>query len=448
MNNTKKDIFIILIIALFLLLIGVSYAFFTATITGRETTSTIVLSGGQMLIHYDNNSGEIIAENIYPREETWVTKSFTVTGTNTTDLKMKYKVGLDISSNTFPDGYLTYSLENTQADSGTPLPDKENKPIYGTGSLWFGEGLFVTGSNQVHAYTLNIYFKDTGLNQNDAQGASFAAKVAIVDNGTGELGKNITIDLGNQYTYTINHDPCIELFENQWNGGEELSDPNAIAMAEGLCTTGEFTDEYDTYTLEEALRNINITEEEAETEGIITITGSVPRTEPYAGFEYTDGPYIYRYKQAADNYRGEQNWDNFEEDGWGVVLTDSFNGTNLHANDDLVPASYINGKPIMYMNYMFSMCGNSQGICDYLNRIDFSQFDTSHVVSMERMFYSSVADSLDLSDFDTTNLENTVAMFVSADISSINLSNFIIKEPSTMFTNSTVEKIKFTNDKF
>ena len=77
----KKQKLIILLIALSLVLVctGLSFAFFTS-ISNNESASTIYAKGGTMNIVYANGSGNIVMENIYPKEEEWVNKTFTVTG--------------------------------------------------------------------------------------------------------------------------------------------------------------------------------------------------------------------------------------------------------------------------------------------------------------------------------------------------------------------------------
>ncbi len=177
----EKRYMILSIIAVLIASVSVSYAFFTARITGQETTSTIVLKGGEMSIHYSNLSSIIEVEDIYPRKEPWVIKNFTVTGTNTTNLNMKYSLWLDKNINTFPDNYLTYSLETVSFDSGSPVANLENEPIAGTGEELLGEGLFFTGSNVEHSYTFKIFFKDNGEDQSGAKNAKFAAKIDIHD---------------------------------------------------------------------------------------------------------------------------------------------------------------------------------------------------------------------------------------------------------------------------
>ena len=105
----KKNKIIILAIAFALVVVfsGVTYAFFTSAVSS-EDGSTIVAKGGTMNIVYDNGSGDIVMENIYPRDAAWVTKTFTVTGNNTTDLEMEYRVLLVTTSNSFNAGDLTY----------------------------------------------------------------------------------------------------------------------------------------------------------------------------------------------------------------------------------------------------------------------------------------------------------------------------------------------------
>ena len=89
--------------------VAISFAYFTALIEGNESTSTIYAEAGIMTITYENNSGELKIDNVYPREEAWITKTFTLTGNNTTDLMMNYVVGLKQEKSTFSSGSLTYT---------------------------------------------------------------------------------------------------------------------------------------------------------------------------------------------------------------------------------------------------------------------------------------------------------------------------------------------------
>ena len=77
-----------------------SYAFFTAGITGSESNSTIKARAGEMTINY-NGGANLELAGIYPSDIPWITKNFTVTGKNTTELVMYYKVRLIVDENTF-----------------------------------------------------------------------------------------------------------------------------------------------------------------------------------------------------------------------------------------------------------------------------------------------------------------------------------------------------------
>ena len=186
MDKKSKITIITSIVALAIVIITVTYAYFSARITGIESASTISLTAGTMGIHYEEGNEEVTFTNIYPKEEAWVTKTFTLTGNNATDLKMNYIVGLDIQTNTFQDGYLFYSLENTKNDGGTPIANKNYIKIASSGKQYFGYGQFLQGNGIEHKYTLKIYFPDTGKEQNEAQGAVFNAKIFVIDGGTEE----------------------------------------------------------------------------------------------------------------------------------------------------------------------------------------------------------------------------------------------------------------------
>ena len=99
-NDAKNTAIIIGLLTIFIVsIIGATYAFFTANMTGRETGTTITVTGGTLNIHMDG--GNIInLSNIFPRDEAWETKRFTVTGNNNTSLDMPYYLSGDGSLTT------------------------------------------------------------------------------------------------------------------------------------------------------------------------------------------------------------------------------------------------------------------------------------------------------------------------------------------------------------
>jgi hypothetical protein len=186
-NKNNVIITISLIGLMFTIFIGLSFAFFTSNLEGTESESTIITSSGTLSISYAEGDGSISIGNVYPREEAWLTKTFTLTGNNTTNLNMNYSVSLSIEENGFSSGDLTYSLTSEEASSGTVIEDKTDKSIGGVGNQTIGYGQFVKGTGITHTYTLSIYFKDNGKNQNASQGAVFSGKIVVNEAGTGDI---------------------------------------------------------------------------------------------------------------------------------------------------------------------------------------------------------------------------------------------------------------------
>ena len=137
-----------------------------------------------MGINYAGGSN-ITANGIHPSNEPAVTKNFTVTGNNTTGSIMGYSLSLVMDENTFSIGALKYKLTSTNTGgNGEVVPAiSEAKDLYiGPTTNLLGAGYFnQTSGNKVHTYKLEIYFPETGLNQNADQGKTFKAHIGISD---------------------------------------------------------------------------------------------------------------------------------------------------------------------------------------------------------------------------------------------------------------------------
>ena len=181
-ERKKLYIGILSVIVLVVTVVSVSYAYFTANITGIENASTISLSAGRMVISYaEDNFLEV--RNIYPREEEWATKRFALTGTNTTELDMEYNIYLNVESNTFSNNALTYTLNGYSPTENQDVVNVSNQtPIPNTlGPLLLGSGKFTEADGVIHNYVLKIYFPDTGIDQNTDQEKEIKAKINITD---------------------------------------------------------------------------------------------------------------------------------------------------------------------------------------------------------------------------------------------------------------------------
>ena len=177
-KNKQKRVMIYVMIISLICVVGVSYAFFTAGMSS-ETSTTVRADAGTMKITYDGGANINLA-GIYPKDDVWVTKTITVTGNNTTDAEMYYKLTLVVDSNTFKtDDPLQYELVSTNTSTnGEIIPNISKKDITGT-SIELGSGKFKKANNASHTYLLKIYYPKKATSQNANQGAAFSAHVEI-----------------------------------------------------------------------------------------------------------------------------------------------------------------------------------------------------------------------------------------------------------------------------
>ena len=177
-KKKQKRVMIYVMIISLICVVGVSYAFFTAGMSS-ETSTTVRADAGTMKITYDGGK-DINLAGIYPKDDVWATKTITVTGNNTTDAEMYYKLTLVVDSNTFKtDDPLQYELVSTNTSTnGEIIPNISKKDITGT-SIELGSGHFVKANNAKHTYLLKIYYPKKATSQNANQGAAFNAHVEI-----------------------------------------------------------------------------------------------------------------------------------------------------------------------------------------------------------------------------------------------------------------------------
>ena len=177
-KKKRKRVMIYVMIVSLICVVGVSYAFFTAGMSS-ETSTTVRADAGTMKITYSGGANINLA-GIYPKDDVWATKTITVTGNNTTDAEMYYKLTLVVDSNTFKtDDPLQYELVSTNTSTnGEIIPNISKTDITGT-SIELGKGHFAKANNAKHTYLLKIYYPKKTTSQNANQGAAFSAHVEI-----------------------------------------------------------------------------------------------------------------------------------------------------------------------------------------------------------------------------------------------------------------------------
>ena len=351
MTNKQKIVLLLVGLSLVLICGGLSFAFFS-TLTNNENASTIFAKGGTMKIVYANGSGNITMENIYPKEEAWVNKIFTVTGNNSTELNMEYRLYLVTTSNSFNAGDLTYSISGTSTNQADKLVEKANKPLAKAGEVLMGTGIFKS-KNSTHSYNLRIFYKETNEDQNSGQGKSFTGYVSI-NNGS-----------------NLAYDSLIapKNLDNDARWGNDSSKP---------AFNGPIT--------KEQVKSITFTN-----------SANVPANAVYSwdAGEKQDGTIMAYLLNKDENglydlYIGH--------DGKILLGSNSSGLFSGYKNVTTMDISNIDTSYVTNMAYMFA--GNKASSITGLNK-----FNTSKVTDMTGMFeFCSNVISLDLSSFDTSNV--------------------------------------------
>ena len=177
-KKKQKRVMIYVMIISLICVVGVSYAFFTAGMSS-ETSTTVRADAGTMKITYSGGANINLA-GIYPKDDVWATKTITVTGNNTTDAEMYYKLTLVVDSNTFKtDDPLQYELVSTNTSTNGEVIPTISKTDLTENSIELGSGHFVKANNAKHTYLLKIYYPKKTTSQNANQGAAFSAHVEI-----------------------------------------------------------------------------------------------------------------------------------------------------------------------------------------------------------------------------------------------------------------------------
>ena len=197
-NNTVM-LTIIGIATLLIAVVGATFAYFSATLTGTENEKEYTVRSATVGTQF-NGGPDITATGIYPKAEAWGTKTFSIKTTSTKGVSTKYRITLVIDDNdttadaTISDGAghikrfqanaLSYTLTASEANAATEgimptatetqIADPSQDIVFGEATIYGNDAVEVT-----QTYTLSMFFKDTGTDQNANQGAQFKAHISI-----------------------------------------------------------------------------------------------------------------------------------------------------------------------------------------------------------------------------------------------------------------------------
>ena len=181
--KNKSVIYLSVVLGL-LLIIGVSYAYFSIIVSGNEEAKDITVTTGNLSLFY-NSGPELKVDNIQPGYQ--LVKEFTVT--NTGDFDTEFDINMVDMINTIEKDELVFSLDCVSYEKYGQADQTEIGTCDGQGTTPFIYSEVPTsqklkGNNPIkvgvtNKYKLTITFVETGSVQNYNQGKKFVGKIQI-----------------------------------------------------------------------------------------------------------------------------------------------------------------------------------------------------------------------------------------------------------------------------
>ena len=383
--KNKKILFGTFIALLLLLTTGLSYAYFSTSVSGNNDAKDVVVETGTLKLVY-TDSPEIVAEHIKPGWST--TKVVTVKNTGTLDVSYNLvwqELTNEITNNELVISASCERLNSSNAVEGTCESITES-PV---GNNKIKKNISIE-SGITHKYTFTITLKEMNQGQDYNQNKKFNGVIGV------EEYKKITPT------------PIYCTFDGELTQGAEY-------------VNGEYTYRYMQKTvyewdIESHTNVISWNNMSEDGWGVRKTDNSAPSN------EIVSAPCTYINDKAVVSYS---------------------NMFNIYTNQaKKLDLSNFNTSNVTDMSYMFASSGattldlsnfNTSKVTDMSNMflgsgattLDLSNFNTSKVTSMGGMFQSSKIVNLDLSSFDTSNVTDMGNMFKNSQVTVVKgLNNF------------------------
>jgi len=190
-RKNKIIVSVIGIVIVTLALLGITYAYYLTRIQGNTNTNSISITTAKLELVYGDNSAEIIKGTgaLMPTvgtdaDDAIGTKTFTVTnnGNDSSYVVIIDNVSVtkvsDGSATTFVSNDFRYTLSCKKSDN-TDCNNVSDLTIFPIkGGILVGNDI---EEDDVHTYTLTMWYIDTGIDQSDDMGKSLQARVNIAD---------------------------------------------------------------------------------------------------------------------------------------------------------------------------------------------------------------------------------------------------------------------------
>ena len=405
----KKILFGTFIALLLLLTTGLSYAYFSTSVSGNDDAKDVVVETGTLKLVY-TDSPEIVAEHIKPG---WTTTKI-VTVKNTGTLDTAYNLVWQELTNEITNNELVISASCERLNSSNVVDGTcESITESSVGSNKIKKNISIE-SGITHKYTFTITFKEISTSQDYNQNKKF--------NGV----------IGAEEYKKITPTPIYCTFDGELTQGAEY-------------VNGEYTYRYMQKSVYEW--NVDYQTDVIYWKNMSEDGWGVRKTDNSApSDEVVSAPCTYINDKAVVSYSNmfyknqakKLDLSNF----YTKEVTDMSSMFNYNNATALDLSSFDTSK-VTSMNAMFY---SSQA-----TTLDLSNFDTSKVTDMFSMFNASQATTLNLSSFNTSKVTNMHGMFRGSQATTLDLSSFDtsnVTNMGLMFNNSTKLKVIYVSNKF
>ena len=449
MNNSKKYLF--LIVMILFVVIGVSLAYFGITIIGNDAAKGNNVVTGNLELTF-NDSNELIFNGAFPGD--YITKTISVKNTGTKEVSYNLvwtKLTNEITNNELVIEATCKRLNSSGTEEGT-CNSISQTPISDT---TIKKNISIE-PNVTHKYNITITFIDTGKPQNYNKNKTFEGKLGINESAVktvyckydGDLVTGAKYVNGN-FTYYYKQKKYNRDGEQVWSSinedgwGMVLTNPNSTEPID--------TSEVCTYINGKPIVSMSgmFSESQATSIELSTLDTS--------NVIYMD----YMFKESKATTLDVSNFDTskvtdmrymFASSQATILDLSSFNTSNvvdmtyMFAGSQTIEIKGLENFNTSNVIHMDSMFDSSQ-----VASLNLSNFDTSSAVSMNSMFNNSQATTLNLSNFDTSGVIEMSYMFARSQVTTLDLSNFdtgCVKDMTYMFSDSSKLKTIYASDKF
>ena len=467
-----KKTYLILIISVLILLIGVSFAYFSLEITGNDTAKYNTITTGALKLTFTDTNALTLTDAL-PGDSATKTISVKNTGTIDTSYNLVWtELTNGIINNELVIEATCKRLNSSGTEEGT-CSSISQKAVSSDSNITSNIPI---KPGYTHEYTVKIIFIDTGKPQNYNKNKTFEGKLGITESSAktvyctydGELTQGAEYVNG-QYTYRYMQEGQYAISGLAWQNitsdgwGVQLTDKASTdAVTSKVCTyinnkpvvsMSNMFSESQATTLD--VSNFNTSNVTNMYNMFYGTKATILDLSNFNTSKVTDMAQMFRNSQATT--LDLSNFDTSNVTALYQMFLDSQATTLDVSNFDTSKVTNMlymfrdsQATTLDVSNFNTSNVTNMAGMFSgsQATTLDVSNFDTSKVIDMAQMFWNSQATTLDVSNFDTSNVTNIYGMFYKSQATTLDVSNFNtsnVTNMSYMFYNSQATTLDLSN---